>query len=217
MTLKFYISPSGQEGNTGPHGYNEQYQMNKVADRVCAGLKLHKQEYLRNSPDAPGVETYCIQSNAYGPDYHIAIHSNATGGINRGTRGCEVYTDLSNPKAVALAKILYDNISLITPNTDRGIKDGTATMSEIAHVNAPSVLIEVDYHDISAGALWIMNNINTIADAIIKSLVNIAGETYIPFPTPGEIRLQAQIDALRAAADEKAKQIIAIANDIIAL
>jgi len=46
----------------------------------------------------------------------------------------------------------------------------TTTLGEVSRTKAPSVLIEVAYHDNVQDANWIVNNINTIAQAIVTSM-----------------------------------------------
>ena len=60
----------------------------------------------------------------------------------------------------------------------------TTTLGEVRRVKAPSVLIEVAYHDNPEDAEWIRNNIEAMAANITYSLTEYFG---IPFNTPQSI------------------------------
>jgi len=188
--MKLYISPSMQEANKNPAvNYVEETQMNLIADILIPELIRHGQTIKRNNRLALGVEEICAESNAWGADYHIAIHSNAFKGT---VRGCEVYcyspTD-TNRKGTQMAKAIYDSVVAIMPVPGRGIKSGATTMSEIAHTNAPAALIEIDYHDTNDGALWIMSHIKELAQALLLGILKQIGIAYIPVVDPKDAEI----------------------------
>lgn len=183
--MKLYISPSIQEANVGPNGYVEETQMNLIADILIPELIRHGQTVMRNDRTVTGVDPIVAQSNAWGADYHIAIHSNA---YNKVVRGCEVYCD--NPadltrKGTQMAHTIYDAVTAIMPVAGRGVKSGHTTMSEVAHTTAPAALIEIDYHDTVGGADWIKANINSLAKAILLGILKQIGVNYIPKENEG--------------------------------
>jgi N-acetylmuramoyl-L-alanine amidase len=189
--MKIYVSPSMQEKNGNPRtGYVEETQMNLVADILIPELERHGLTIMRNKTSASGVEEICTESNAWGADYHVAIHSNAFNGT---IRGCEVYcynpSDTSR-KGTQLAYKMYERVRSIMPVEGRGVRSGATTMSEIAHTNAPSALIEIDYHDTDAGSLWIMANIAPVAEQLLYAILDQVGITFIPKVSPLELKVK---------------------------
>jgi len=184
IKMKIFVSPSIQQNNINRAvGYVEETQMNLIADILIPELVKRGFEIKRNNKDAPGVTSIVAESNAWGADYHIAIHSNATGLLQSKRRGCEVYcdnpSDLSS-KSTQFAHSIYNAVTAIAPVPGRGVLSGHTTMSEVRYTNAHSALIEIDYHDSDDGARWIMANIKNLAYAILKGIVNyLEGEDMV--------------------------------------
>jgi len=61
----------------------------------------------------------------------------------------------------------------------------TTSLGELRYVRAPSVLIEIAYHDNVEDATWIRDNIDPIARNIVLSLTDYFD---IPFIEPGSAR-----------------------------
>ena len=199
--MKLCISPSTQQHNVGVNGYVEETEMNKVADILCPELIRHGIQIMRIPKTMDSVNAIVSASNAYNPDYHIAIHSNAGGGT-----GCEIWcSNPTNPlhKGTQMAKAIYKYLAPITPTvTDRGLKDENGNIGEVGRTTAPAVLMEVEFHDNPIGANWIMANTNNIAQAILKGILEQCKIAYIPKvpaldPKDAQIALQKkQIDEL---------------------
>jgi N-acetylmuramoyl-L-alanine amidase len=174
--MKFYISPSTQQNNVGPNKYIEETYMNLIADILCPELARHGHAIKRNDRKVDDINVFIRESNTYKPDYHIAIHSNAGGG-----QGCEVFCyrpkDTTSP-GTRMATSIYKKIEAVTPTADRGVKDGSH-LGEVGRTTAPSVLMEVDFHDNLAGAQWIMSNYKIIANAILMGILEAIGQKYI--------------------------------------
>lgn len=184
---KLYISPSSQQGNTGPNGYIEEVAMNLIADILVKELLRHGFEVKRNNTNNI-YRDHVEESNEYKPDYHIALHSNASAATSSHTaRGCVVYCydplDVANP-GTQLAQNLYKYFVPLTPVGDRGIRSGKLTLSEVARTIAPAVLVEIDFHDNVDGAKWIMAHIPDIAQAYLMGILDQCGVKYIPVPPP---------------------------------
>lgn len=172
--MKIYVSPSSQQANLYTGGGNEQLYMNQVADILCPELIRHGIEVMRNNP-SNDFQAHIAESNIYRPDYHLAIHTNAGGGI-----GCETlcYNADVNSKGTQLANELYRQITAISPFTGRGVK--TSGLWEVTKTTAPACLIEIEFHDNIYGANWIKNNIKPIAQALLFGCLNQAGIDYMP-------------------------------------
>jgi N-acetylmuramoyl-L-alanine amidase len=177
--MKICISPSTQQNNTGPNGYIEETEMNRIADILCPELIRHGISVYRIPRTMDSVNDIVNASNKYNPDYHIAIHSNAGGGT-----GCEIWC--SNPKIAThkgtqMAQAIYKYLAPITltPN-DRGLKDESGNIGEVGRTTAPAVLMEIEFHDNATGAEWIKKRTNDIAQAILKGILEQCGIKYIP-------------------------------------
>ena len=160
--MKIYLSASNQTDNI----YNTQAQMSECD--VCYLIAQKTQDYLSS---INGIEcklggkhdtmTYKVKaSNDFKADYHICIHTNAGGG-----KGTEVYIAPKNINDVIVNKV-YKNVANLTPNPDRGIKNGL-NLYEVKYTNAKCIYIEVEFHD-SYGD-WIFENVDEIAYAIASS------------------------------------------------
>jgi N-acetylmuramoyl-L-alanine amidase len=114
------------------------------------------------------------QSDLFGADIHLAIHSNAHDGKSR---GCEIFYYKGSKNGKKLADSIYKYIELLTPTADREVKENS-TFYELRETNAFAVLIEVDFHDTYEGAKWIDTNIQPIAEAIAKGICDYFGISY---------------------------------------
>lgn len=163
-----YVSPSSQEHNAYVTGGTEEQWMNKIADKVIPLLNYNGITTCRNNITMD-LKAIIIDSNAKNCDVHLAIHSNAGG-----SRGCEVFVYKQSgivTNSERLGQYVYNEISAITPTSDRGVKDGKASkLGEIINIKATSILIEVDFHDNKDGSIWIQNNIDNLAKEIVKGV-----------------------------------------------
>lgn len=176
---KVYLSPSTQEKNTGPNGYNEEVMMNKVADRVEQLLKEKGIEVKRNDPNQ-SLGAAVRQSNAYKPDLHVSLHSN---GYNQKVRGLEIWY---NDKGKAAAEYAYNYLNKVVPGPNRGLKS-SGQLYELRFAEAPAYLIEYDFHDVVEGAAFIAENIEKLAAATVAGICDyfdIENEEDIQTPDP---------------------------------
>lgn len=178
-----YLSPSTQEFNPYSGGGNEEYYMNLVADAMEPYLAASGIQFVRNTPEMTAA-TSIAASNSGVYDLHLALHSNATASGNGATRGSEVYYFPSSESGKRFADILAENLQMIYPLPDRVRTVPTTSLGEVARVRAPSVLVEIAYHDNPEDAQWIRENINEIARIMVLSLTEYFG---IPFNMPQPI------------------------------
>lgn len=174
--LVFYLSPSNQYLNYGNSdaGYTTEMEiMNRIADVVQQNLTDKGVIVYRNVPSA-GINAWNAESNYVKADFHLAIHSNASG--TRLARGIEIYVDKETSKALSIASVIYENLWQIYDGNDnplynRGIKYARGSLGEVNEDFLPcGSLIEVAYHDQYDDALWIMQNIENIGNNIANSI-----------------------------------------------
>jgi N-acetylmuramoyl-L-alanine amidase len=156
--MKLYLSPSTQEANICSAGDREEDHCNKIADELVKYLDAAGIEYKRNTKGMDHISS-TADSNAYKPDIHYALHSNAADGTVRGQR---VYVYSLGGKAEAFAKVLveYQTKAFGTAG-EVAVPDTKYT--EIYKTAAPAVIDEVAFHDNPEDAKWIHNNICAIA------------------------------------------------------
>lgn len=171
-----YLSPSTQQFNEYVNGGNEEYYMNLIADRLAFYLDEAGICYYRNNP-LMDVNEVVIDSNTKAPVLHFAIHSNAAPeSLSGKLMGTDVYYYPTSVQGRLLAEIVADNFKSIYPYPDK-VKTRTATnLAELRRTTAPSVLVEVAYHDNEEDANWIKNNIDEIARNFADSIIEYLGE-----------------------------------------
>lgn len=172
--MKIYLSASNQTDNM----YNTQAQMSECD--VCYLIAQKTQDYLSS---INGIEcklggkhdtmaNKVKASNDFKADYHLCIHTNAGGG-----KGTEVYIAPKNINDTIVNKV-YKNVANLTPNPDRGIKNGLH-LYEVKYTNAnvKCIYLEVEFHD-SYGD-WIFDNVDKIAFAIASAFGQIKDVNYV--------------------------------------
>lgn len=165
-----YLSPSVQEYNLYNGPGNEEQYMNLVADSVEKYLNEYGICYSRNNPKMSLGE---IIDDSNSRDYilHLAIHSNAAGeGLSGEVTGSEVYYFPTSQKGSMLAVITADNMKTIYPNPEKVTVKTSSSFAELRRTNAPSILVEVAYHDNEEDAEWIRNNTDEIGRILAMSV-----------------------------------------------
>jgi len=166
-----YLSPSNQEYNPYITGAgSEEYFMNLVADAMIPYLEQFGINYYRNTPEMTAGSSM-RDSNARNVDFHIAIHSNASGpGLEGRNRGTIVFYYPGSSDGQRMADIMVQNFREIYPLPNQVRAVSTTSLGEVSGTSAPSVLIEVAFHDNVEDANWIQNNIDAIARALADSV-----------------------------------------------
>lgn len=175
MKKKIYLSPSDQVRNIYAYGNtNEATQCRKIAKACKTALERCGFEAKTNTKDGSNAMYERVnESNAWGADMHICIHSNAGGG-----KGAEVYVSEKDKNHMNAAQPIYDEVRKISPyGSSRGIK--TAGYYEIRNTSALCVYLETDFHDNAEIAKWIVNNTTAIGEAICKGVCKYYGVKYV--------------------------------------
>jgi len=169
-----YISPSTQEHNAGvgPFG-TEEFEMNGIADILIHLIaKDGRFVWRRNSP-IMDIYQIATDSNTWGADIHVALHSNAGGG-----EGTEVYAYGPGTNSERLARALYNQIAPLSPGIDRGVKYNPGLMEVGDRVSATAALIELGFHDDLEDATWIAYNPEMISKALYMGICDYFGYDY---------------------------------------
>lgn len=164
-----YLSPSTQEFNLFVTEGSEEYWMNQITDAMIPYLRQYGIDYYRNTPDMTAGSSL-RDSNSKNVDFHLAIHSNASGEAQAGrNRGVIAFYYPGSTDGQRMADLLVQNFRQIYPLPNQVSAVTTTSLGEVTRTNAPSVLLEVAFHDNVEDANWITNNIDTIARAISDS------------------------------------------------
>lgn len=181
-----YLSPSTQEFNPYVTTENEEYWMNRLADEMEPYLLASGIDFVRNDP-AANAAAAIRQSNEGDYDFHLALHSNASGAGREGmNRGIEVYYYPGSDDSLRMAEILVENLKPIYPLPEQVRAIATRSLGEVSRTAAPAVLVELGYHDNREDALWVENNLPSIAAALVLGVTEYFG---VPFLTPRPVRM----------------------------
>ena len=180
MAIKVYLSPSDQTDNKYAYGNtNEAVQCRRIADACAVALKRCGFEVKNNKTSSMAAR--CAESDAWGADLHVPIHTNAYNGSVTGTRLFCYSTSGSGYKA---CQAVFAALAPLTPGTSENIRANPG-LYEVSYPDAPTVYIEVDFHDVAAVAKWIIENVEAIGEAIAKGICSYFGKTYVE-PKPAK-------------------------------
>ena len=167
MSKKIYLSPSNQNANTYATGNtNEMVQCNRIAVSAEYHLKRHGFE-VKKAPEGQNMWTSINESNAWGANLHVPIHTNAFNGTLTGGTLIMLYsTSGENLKA---GQAIFNRLSHITPGSDYSIRANTG-LAELNSTKAIAVYIECEFHDTVDGANFIINNTDKLGEAIAHGI-----------------------------------------------
>lgn len=172
---KVYLSPSSQFDNvySGVTAV-EADVCNKIAKVAESALKRCGVDVKRGDSAKTNMEQRVAESNTWGADYHIPIHTNAGGG-----QGTEVFA-YSGFESNKFVKAVYDAVAKVSPGTDRGIKNGNG-LYEVYATTAVCAYVECEFHDTYGN--WIYNHVDELGEAIAKGVCAGLGLNYVPAGT----------------------------------
>lgn len=189
--MKIYLSPSAQPANNYAAGdTNEQVQCNRIAEAAKSALERCGFA-VRKAPEGQGYKDNVSESNAWGADLHIPIHTNAGGGA-----GTVVFVHGGTAKQMQYAKPIYDEVQAISPGTtDYGVRVNSG-LYELGYTTATAVYIECEFHDRADLAAWIIEHTTELGEAIARGVCIGAGVPYIapePKPDPEPVKPETEL------------------------
>ena len=179
-----FLSPSTQDWNPYVTGSgSEEYQMNLLTDALIPYLRANAIRYERNDPDGTAADAI-RQGNSGNYDFYLALHSNASPEALAGrVRGIIVFYYPGSAKGFRAAELIAEELRAIYPNPELVTTRPTTSLGEVRRPSAPSVLVEIGYHDNYDDALWIENSRDEIAAALARALT---AYFEVPFIEPVE-------------------------------
>lgn len=168
MATKIYLSPSSQANNACSGGDAEAKHCRSIAIACEKYLKKNGYE-VKVANSSLDIAGRIADSNAWGADVHIPIHTNAGGGD--GTL-VMCYTGCSSNEYV---KGVYNAVASVSPGKDDGIKVRT-DLAEITGTKAMCVYVECEFHDTNGA--WIDKNTDALGKAIAKGISTAEGKLF---------------------------------------
>lgn len=122
----------------------------------------------------PSMQDKCKESNAFGADLHVPIHTNAFNGKVSGTR---MFCFSQDGKGMKACKAIFARLAPVTPGTSENIRVD-ASLYEVRVPSAPTAYVECEFHDNTATAKWIVEHTADIGEAIAQGICDYFGVTY---------------------------------------
>lgn len=199
MAKKIYLSPSDQTNNKYAAGStNEEKVCEQIADACAVALKRCGFEVKNNKTSS--MADRVAESNAWGADLHVPIHTNAH---NAKTTGTRIFCWDATGAGYKASKAVFDVLAPLTPGTSENVSVNK-TLYEIKKPKASSVYVEVDFHDVNSVAKWLINNTKAIGETIAKGICNYYGVKFVEEPKPVEVIYRVQIGAYKNKAEADA-------------
>lgn len=188
--MKIYLSPSAQHANSYSAGNtNEQVQCNRIASYAKTALERCGFE-VKKAPEGQSYKKNVAESNAWGADLHIPIHTNAGGGY-----GPIVFVYGRTKARLDLATPVYNALCAVVPKSNAyGVREN-AGLYEVAQTKSTCIYVECEFHDNAALARWIIDNASVLGEAICKGICEGTG---VPYVSSEPNTLEARVQALEA-------------------
>ena len=202
---KVFLSPSNQYDNRYAYGNTtEGEQCGKIAD-ACRDA-LERSGVSVKVGHMISMQQKCSESNAFGADLHVPIHTNAFNGSVMGTRMFCYNTG----KGMAACKAIFARVAPLSPGTSENIQVNQK-LYEVRVPAAPTAYIECEFHDTVEGAKWLVENTAAIGDAIARGICDYFGVKFVEKPKPvdpekKDVLYRVQIGAYKIKANAEKRQ-----------
>ena len=169
---KVYLSPSDQTKNAYAYGNTtEAEQCGKIADACRAALE--RCGVSVKVGHMISMQQKCSESNAFGAELHVPIHTNAFNGSVMGTRMFCYNTG----KGMAACKAIFARVAPMSPGTSENIQVNQK-LYEVRVPAAPTAYLECEFHDTVEGAKWLVENTTAIGEAIAHGICDYFGVAF---------------------------------------
>ena len=173
MSKKIYLSPSSQKENVYATGNtNEQTECRKIA-KACADY-LTKMGFSVKNGDSGTMYTRVADSNSWGADLHVPIHTNATANHNV-TGGTQIYLAALTGDHKKIGQAIFNKLAPLSPGKSAEKLVKNDSFYEIVNAKAITPYIEVEFHDTKEGLDFIRSNTTIIGEAIAKGICDYYG------------------------------------------
>lgn len=204
--MKIYLSPSDQHSNITASGHSEADHCLQIAQACEKYLKLNGFSVkIGNNTKEKTYSARVTESNQFGANLHVCIHTNAGGG--KGTL-VMCYPNFRENKYVTN---IYNEVSSLTPTVDKGISE-TKNLYEINNTNCICVYVECEFHDNKETENWIDANIDNLGKSIAKGICKADSKIFVDSvndyqPTSGLYKVQVGAFKEKTNADKLAEEL----------
>ena len=172
--MKIYLSPSQQYYNKYSAGdTTEKEQCNRIAEH-CERALIRCGFEVKRAAAGTKTDDAIVESNAWGAQLHVPIHTNAGGG-----KGCVVFVSQLSEDRLRYAQAVYDELAEITV-ADESYGVRTARFDEIRKTSGKCIYVEAEFHDSVDGAEWRIAIVGEIAAPICRGICKGADIAYVP-------------------------------------
>ncbi len=176
MSKKIYISPSNQNGNVYATGKtNEKEQCHRIAKHCVAFLKKNGFDVKCTYND--DMYERVSESNAFGADLHVAIHTNATAKHNV-TGGSQVLLYSLTGERAKAGQAVLKRLAPLTPGKSAERLVEKPDFYEIRAAEAITLYCECEFHDTTEGSDFIIKNVKKIGEAIAMGVCDYYGVDF---------------------------------------
>ena len=199
--FKVYLSPSDQTKNTYSYGNTtEAIVCGKIAEACRKALVRCGVEVKVGQYDT--MAKRCKESDDFGADIHVPIHTNA---FNEKVGGTRIFCYDLKGKGYEYAKKIFAVLAPVTPGTSENVK-AYPDLFEVKTPKAPTVYIEVDFHDVPEIAKWLTENTTVIGETIAKGICAALGVKFkeVQAPVSGDTIYRVQVGAFKEKANADA-------------
>lgn len=193
---KVYLSPSDQTNNSYAYGNtNEAIQCGKIAEACRTALE--RSGVSVKIGHMISMQQKCKESNEYGADLHVPIHTNA---FNEKVSGTRMFCFNNTGNGMKACKKIFAYLAPITPGKSENIKVDS-TLYEVRVPTAPTAYVECEFHDNQTTAKWIIENTNAIGESIARGICDYFN---IEYKKPDKLLYRVQVGAysVKANADK---------------
>lgn len=194
MAIKIYLSPSNQTDNRYSYGNTtEAVQCGKIA--AACRVALERSGVTVKVGHMSSMQDKCRESDAFGADLHVPIHTNAFNGTVSGTR---MFCFNRTGEGMAACKAIFKRLAPLTPGTSENIRVDSS-LYEVRVPSAPTAYVECEFHDNATMARWIVEHTDDIGEAIARGICDYFGVTFKERPKPATINklYRVQVGAFR--------------------
>jgi N-acetylmuramoyl-L-alanine amidase len=171
--MKIFLSPSNQKDNAYAYGgTTEAIVCGDIAKHCDAALK--RSGFETKTDHMGTLEQKVKASDAWGADLHVPIHTNAH---NKKVAGTRLYAYDLKGNGYNACVAIFKELAPLTPGGSENIT-AQPQLYEVRRPKAPTVYVEVDFHDVPDVAKWLIENTKTIGEAIARGICSFYNVKY---------------------------------------
>ena len=171
--MKVYLSPSSQTENAYAGGLGTEAQWCSVIADKAKNALTRCGISVKKATAGYDINQRVAESNAYSPDLHLPIHTNAGGG-----QGTLVMVYSQQAANLAPANTILNAVAAITLNHYKYSITANPSLVELSGTSAMATYLEVEFHDRTDLAQWITTHTTEIGEAITKGICSWKGIPY---------------------------------------